>query len=107
MLINIINTGNVHLITTKFKQYYEHPYLQLPPHEQRLVHDSSAFEHLHLLVQIFLQPHFRIVWTATEACDNLVQYGDQPKPSFMTQPQLHGDGRAGESTRDCPHTYPA
>ena len=76
-------------------------------HAQRLLPESLAFEHLHPVAQIFLQPHFRIIWTAAEACGNFVQYGDQPKPSFMNQPQSLGDGRVGERTRDCPHTYPA
>ena len=80
--------------------------MHCPSHTQSGVHGRPAFTHLHLLLQLFLQPQWTSPLQLTAAAGRVVHLGCICPSLARLQPQSVGSGSSGVGIVACPHTYP-
>ena len=69
--------------------------MHCPSHIQSRIHGGSAFTHLHLLLQLFLQPQWTSSLQLTPAAGSVTHCGCTCLSHPKVQPQLVGSGRGG------------
>ena len=94
----------LHLRISLLQQAYSR--MHCPSHTQSGVHGRPAFTHLHLLLQLFLQPQWTSSLQLTAAAGMVVHLGCICPSLPRVQPQSVGSGRTGVGIVACPHTYP-
>ena len=94
----------LHLRISLLQQAYSR--MHYPSHTQSGVHGRPAFTHLHLLLQLFLQPQWTSSLQLTAAAGMVVHLGSICPSLPRVQLQSVWPGRTGVGIVACPHTYP-
>ena len=83
------------LVTLNVKTNTNWSRMHCPSHIQSGVHGGSAFTHLHLLLQLFLQPQWFRSLQLTPAAGSVTHCGCSWLSRPNVQPQFVGSGRGG------------